>query len=999
MKTLKYLRIYSLVLILIAFGTQAFGQEVSGVIKNSKNKVLFGYVIKNSQTGDETITGKKGEFSINASAGQVLEVFYKGSKIDEIEVEGENAIYTLYENPFIKHVDGAYGKINRSTSSAAMDVLTADRIESTSFTNTHHTAIGQLAGLTTVQNGGEPGSNGVDFYVRGLNSFRDASPLILVDGFTSDFEHLSNFEIESITVLKDAVATAMYGLRASNGVILVTTKRGRIGKTSLKVNADYGVMMPTTLPDYVDAYTYSTMVNEAHANDGLAPRYTQQQLDGYKAGGDPYNYPNVDWQDEMLKSSANYMNTSLEFRGGSKRVQYYSLISYMHADGLFKHTDENSQYSTANEFNRINFRTNADIELNSRFDLQLGIGGRLENRNDPQVGTTELINNIFSTPANRYVMYNENGSFGGSDQYRNNPMAQMVGKGYNDKHSRYINFNVRLNYDLDFIAKGLSASAEGSFNNTFIGTEKFKASYTVYDRVLVPQPDGSTAVTYVPYGQEETIKFDDRSTQQDRTETFRGYLAYNQEFGNHSVNAMLVYDQSKLVYRNDAEPYNFKGVSARANYGFKNKYFVDVVASYNGTNSYNPDNQYGFFPAIGAAWVLSSEDFLNDNSWIDYLKLRTSYGITGSSLLDGYGRFSYLPNYGGNGSYRFGRTADQKIDGLSEKSIVNPDVEWEKGHQFNIGFDAVLFNKLNVSVDYFNEKKTDILHSINTIATDMVGIDVPQYNYGEVKNSGFDATLSYTNHFANGFSWFAEGNIGFAKNEVTKAYQQANDPTPMVGESISVIYGYEANGFYQDATDIANSPVNTLHPVQPGDVKYKDIAGNDNLINEYDRTAVGNWFPEMHYGITVGAELKGIYLTAAFDGIAKRDIMLNDHSMYRPLKNGYDNISEYAANNHWTPERGNSATLPRLSVSDNYNNYLPSSLYLQDGSYLRLRTAEIGYKFNTNVLERIKLSGAKLYLRGHNLLVLSDIAGDLDPEVRTGHPLLKSFNVGLNVQF
>ncbi|MBK3518280.1 SusC/RagA family TonB-linked outer membrane protein [Carboxylicivirga marina] len=995
MKIYKFIKIYVLILLLIASGTMSFAQEVSGLIKNSKNKELIGYVIRNNATGQEIKTGKRGNFTINASANDVLDVLLNGIKVSELEVKGENAVYFLHENPFVKSVDGAYGKVNRSTSSSAMDILTADKIESTSYTNTHHVTIGQLAGLTTTMNNGEPGSNGLSFRIRGNNTFGTNTPLVLVDGFESSFAHLSNFEIETITVLKDAVATAMYGMRASNGVILVTTKKGYVGQTSMKVNADFGTLMPTNLPDYVDAYTYSSLANQAHANDGLAPRYSQSELDGYQLDNDPYNYPNVDWQEEMLKSATDYMNTSVEFRGGSERVQYYSMIAYMYANGLFKHTDENPQYSSANKFNRINFRTNADIALTNNFDLNIGIGGRLESRNDPQSGTAGLMYNIQNSPANRYVMYNENGTYGGSSQYRANPMGEMVGKGYTDAHSRYINFNMRLNYAMDFIAKGLSASAEVAFNNAFTGTERFNASYRVYDRVLNTLPDGTTELNYVPYGTETTITYNGRSTVQDRTETFRAYLAYDRTFGNHAINALFLYDQNKQVYQNQAEAYKYNGWSLRANYGYQNKYFLDLVGSYNGSNAYNPEKQYGFFPALGASWIVSNEDFLNSNKLVDYLKLRSSYGITGNS--EGVPRFTYLPNYSGDGSYRFGKTAGVSIGGLSEKSIVNPDYQWSKNYQLNIGFDAVLLNKVNLSFDYFKQNTTDILQSINPEVTEMVGIAVPQFNYGEVKNTGFETALGYSDNMTNGISWYVEGNVGFATNEITKAYEVGNNPTSMVGESLGAIYGYLADGFYQNPADIAASPVNTLHPVQPGDVKYKNIAGSG-VIDEHDRTVLGNAIPELHYGINLGAEIKGVYVSASLDGL-QRDVMMNYHSVYRPLGSGYSNISEYAANNHWTPDRGNSARLPRLSVSDNYNNYVASSLYLQDGSFFRLRSAEIGYKFNKSILQKIRIAGAKVYVRGHNLAVLHSIEGDVDPEVMGGHPLLKSYNIGLNVQF
>lgn len=997
MRIYNFIKIYVLVLLFTVSGNMAFAQSVSGILQNSKSQALTGYTIKNRATGEECTSGKSGRFIISGSENDTLEVLMDGVSVDKLLVAGTDAIYNIQENPFIKVVDGAYGKIRRSTSSSAMDVLTADRIEATSFTNTHHTTIGQLAGLTTILGNGEPGSNGLTFRVRGNNTFGDNTPLVLVDGFESDFAHINNFEIENITVLKDAVATAMYGLRAANGVILITTKRGYVGKTLMKVNADYGIMTPTSLPEFVDAYKYASLVNQAHANDGLAPRYSQDQLDGYMADNNPYLFPNIDWQDEMLKSSSDYLNVNVEFRGGSKNVKYYTLIGYMFADGLLNHTEEDPDHSKANKFDRINFRTNADILLSSNLDLNIGIGGRIEERNDPQSGTPSIYYNIQNSPANRYVMYNEDGSFGGSNKFRANPMAEILGKGYTESHTRHVNFNLRLDYDMDFITKGLGASGEISFTNAFTVNERYTSSYLVYDRVSNTLPDGSTSISYVPFGNQDTpLGYGGRYQSQIRTDTYRLYLDYERTFGNHDVSAVLLYDSYKQVRANVTESYKFNGISFRANYGYKSKYFVDLVAAYNGSNSYNPDNQYGFFPAAGASWIVSNEDFLKSSKWLNYLKLRSSYGITGSSA--GAVRFSYLPNYSGDGNYRYGKTGNVNKNGLSESAVVNPFMEWSNNHQLNAGFDAVLFNNVTLAFDYFDQTTTDILQSIDPVVTDMVGIDVAEYNYGEVENKGFEVKLGYSESNSKGASWFIEGNVGYAHNEVTKAYQIENSPAPKVGVPIGVIYGYVADGFYESWADIASSPVNTLHPVQPGDVKYKNIAGSDE-IDEYDRTELGNSFPEWHFGVNLGAEVKGVYVSASFDGM-QRDLMLNGHQLYRPLGGGgYNNISAFAADNHWTAERGNSALLPRLTVSDNYNNYLSSSLYLQDGSYVRLRTAELGYKFKESLVQRIKLTGAKIYVRGHNLAVWHMLDADIDPEVMSGHPLLKTFNVGLNVQF
>ncbi len=904
-------------------------------------------------------------------------------------------------------INVAYGTQTKRSVTGAIDVITSDVIGSNSVTNTHHVTQGRFAGLTTTISSGEPGSNGLNFYIRGKGTFGDNAPLILIDGFEGNFAHLSVGEIESISILKDAVATGLYGMRAANGVILVTTKRGTPGKTKFSFSAESGIMSPTELPEFVGSAGYATMVNEALANDGLAPRYSSQDIQNYSNNNDPYSYPNIDWVDEMLRSNSQYHNFSAEATGGNENVRFYAKAGYMYTDGLIDHAETNNNYSTGNSFSRINFRSNVDITLNPNTSLHLSIGGRMEDRNDPQSGVGKIIDNIYESPANRYVMFNEDGSFGGSNRYRNNPMGQVTSKGYDDQHNRTFTSSFKLDQKLDGILKGLSASAEVNYMSYFSIRENFEASFSVAEPGVLISSTGADSLGYIVYGQTQPLKYKERNTDQDHSVNFRGMLQYNKDLNNGSINATLLYQSDDIVYGNSAEPYRYQSVAGKVSYSNNDKYFVDLVAAYNGNNAFNPDKQYGFFPSIGLGWIASEESFLSDSENIDYLKVRASFGVVGNNLLDGYRRFMYLGDYYSKNSnnkdikYQYGDL--NAITALFERDIANPDAQWEKAYQANLGFDMVLYKKLNLTVDLFSERRTDILQSIDNIESDMIGITVPRLNFGEVNNRGVDATFKYSNKFSDSFKLSVDANIGFAQSEIKERYEAANGTYSKIGHPVDQTFGLIADGFYADQNDILNSAENTFFPVQPGDVKYKDISGPngtpDDKIDNFDITAIGyHGVPEIHYGINIKAEAKGIYASVLFDGNARRSLMLEGNVVYRPLKSGYDNISQFAADNYWTQERGNSAKLPRLSASDNHNNYRESTLYQQDGNFVRLRTAEVGFNFSKRTLGVLGIEAANIYLRGHNLFVIDNVEG-LDPEVTSGYPMLKSYNIGLNVKF
>ncbi len=975
-----------------------------------KGRPLSGYVVKSPSSQGDATTDVEGKFSLDTDiTGRVMIFVDKSSTI----VDSDKDIEIVYD-PASQTITSAAGiKVNTTRSSAAVDIVTSEDLENYSGYSSSNVIIGKLASLSTLLSSGSVDDDYVALYVRGKATSASSNALVLVDGFESSINRLSNLEIESITVLKDAVALAPYGLRGANGVVLVTTKSGTEGKPQFRVNVEYGVSK-LEKRDYVGAAQYASMVNEARANDGLSAKYSDEQLAAQ--GTDQYLYPDMDWVDEMIKPMSNYTNGSLEMTGGSSKIRYYTMFDYKRYNGALNYTDLNPNYDLQNDMSRLNFRSNISLDITKTLSMGVKLGGRIDNSSDIQYGTTAgtgngnitygtntYVNNYYNylcaTPANRYSIYNADGSYNGSANFRKNPYAELVELGYFDFHERTFDASVDLNYSLAFITEGLSASAAISFASEAIMSERYNGgTYAVYEPTTTWTPGDNglyaESLTYNKYGDDAEVVFDEEYAIQERTNTMRFGFDYDRTFGDHSVVSTLIGERSELNFRGNAEAYKYVNFALSANYGFKGKYFADFVLSYAGSNAYESGNNMGFFPAAGLSWIASGEDFLNDSSVVDYLKFRASAGITGAS--PNANRFLYLNNYTGDGKYYFGQSATATT-GLSESALMDPDFSWERGYSYNFGFDSRLFsNKVNFSFDAFVEKRANILDTYDEYVTSIVIYPNMYDCYAQVLNKGVDFTLGYGNSYKSGFAFSVAANGGFAKNKILQQYELENGVNSVVGYPVNSTFGYEVEGFYSSQEEI-DARTHTFGDVQLGDIKYVDRDRN-NVIDEYDKTYLGSSFPTFNFGLNLNASFCGVYVDAWFDGMAGGIKNVASNAIYNPLNGGEGNISAYAAENYWTAERADSATLPRLSYDYNRNNSQTNSLYLLNSSFMRLRTAEVGYSVPSKYLEKLKLGSVKLYLRGHNLFVV-DAMDELDPEVTSGYPIAKSVYVGLNVGF
>ena len=894
-----------------------------------------------------------------------------------------------------KLINIAYGQQKTEAIGGAISTIGAEVLEKNSVTNIGNALFGRLAGLMVNQNGGEPGNDYPSLSIRANSSYAGGNnPLIIIDGFQRGIDLLVVDEIESISVLKDAAATAMYGIKAANGVILITTKRGYAGKEKIDVSLKYGMQEPTRLPNFINSYDYAMLFNEARVNDGLQPLYSDLDLQKYKDGSDPYLHPDVNWFDEILRKSSPVAEAGISFRGGNSVVRHFVLVDYMVNQGLLTNTDWNDRFSTESSFKRLNFRSNIDVNVTKRLFASLLINGSIQDYNSPATAVSTIFNNIYTYAPNLFPVLNPDGTFGGNSAYQGNMLGQVTSSGYSGKNDRNFQSSFRIEHDLDFIAEGLKAGAVIGFDNWFRVTETYSKQFPVFQLTA-----GTTsAYTYSKFGQVTSLSRAVAHTHNIRT-NFEAYLDYTKKYGLSEVTAKLLYHQDSYIINwtiGNNTPYLLNGMSGRVSYGYNDRYFAELVAGYNGTERFPKNNQFGFFPAAAISWVLSEEGFMKSKTWINYLKARASYGLVGNDDIGAGGdRYLYISYYTNTGSYPYG-DSNAALTTTQESNYPNYNITWEKSFKTDLGIDGRFFNCLDVSLGYFHEKRTDIVDTRTNELPSILGITAGYVNNGVVTRKGVEGTLQFTKESGD-FSYSLGVNGILTNSQIEERFEPAypNAYQYRVGHPVNQYFGLEAIGFLTQE-DISNpgTPVYTFTQVKPGDVKYKD-QDNNGLIDANDELAIGRSSnPTLYYGFNFGIKYKAISLEGILQGAGGMDLWINGLS--GPMGNKAQ-ISEYVMK-RWTPSTAATAEFPRLTTVANANNYRASTLWLQSGDYLRLRSLELGFDVPGSYLTSLQISGIRLYIQGKNLLTFDDIK-NLDPENFTGYPALKSYFAGLRIQF
>ena len=881
-------------------------------------------------------------------------------------------------------------------STAAVSTIYMDDSK-TSDINPANSLYGKLPGLFSLQGSTVAWDNDPTMYVRGLATMGTGTPLVLIDGFERPLSSLSQDEIESVTVLKDAASQALYGVRGANGVILVTTKRGILEGMKVHASYQFGINTPFRLPDMADGYTYALAMNEALRMDGLSALYSNSDLEAFRTGSNPELFPNVNWKDEVLKNKGTTHQFNASFTGGGKNVSYFAAINYIGDNGFMNENYFSPDYSSQMSWDKLSARANLDINATKLTLVKLNLLGELSQHNRPATEYSTLFPMIYDVPAAAFPVKTSTGVWGG-DNVRKNPVAESVAKGFSVGNDRALYADLRIIQDLSVLTSGLSAEFAIAYDNRASYWDNKTKNY-LYESLQPVRDNGGTItdITRTRYGQETDLSFSSSLGYQNRVTTFEAKVNYEKNWQDmHQLNAAVIYHQEENSLKGINNTYRRQSYIGNASYAYKSKYLADLVLTYSGSSVLGSSDKYAFFPAVSAGWVISSEDFMKEVTAIDYLKARASWGITGSD------RFAYdYDKYyfkTGISSYFFGDN-NNSVSGNGEFRLPNLKLKPETAYKFNFGIDMEVFKRLSLSADAFYEKRTNILVNSSAIYSSVLGVSTPILNDGEVKNYGFEAGLSWRDRIGD-FTYMLAGNFTFARNEIVNMDEgyKPYDYLKNTGNRIGQYYGLEAIGFFQDEADIAGSPVQSFSNVVPGDVKYKDQNG-DKVIDDYDKVAIGysTVLPEIMYGFSIGLGYKNVSLKADFQGVANYTLVRNMSSMYRPLV-GNKNVSQHYLENRWTPENTN-ARYPRLTTKQNDNNFRESSIWAENGNFLKLRNVELAYTLPKSWVNKIRLSNINLFARGMNLFSFDHVK-DMDPEqMYATYPSFRSYNIGLTLDF
>lgn len=899
---------------------------------------------------------------------------------------------------------GTSKTFKRSESTAAVSIITSNTTDRRSAKNIGNSILGQGTGLISLDGTGNYAGKNPTFYVRGLQSISSSSPLVVVDGIERSIDYVTPTEVESVSVLKDAAAVALYGYRASNGVILITTKRGKYNSRSIKFTFDHGIEYMTNRPKFVDAATYASAVNEARGYEGLAPQYSQDAINAYRDGSYPYLYPNVNWVDETFRHHAITNKYNIEFSGGGQKFRYYTMIDLNTNKGFIKSPNENDGYSTQNKYVKGSVRTNLDIDLTPTTLVKADLMGVLMENSAPG-SSANLWNMVYSVPALAFPIKNEQGYWGGNSTWSgtNNPVAQSQGAAYAKNHTRGLYSDVTIKQSLKYWLEGLNATARVAYDNFSNIYEDHSQTYVYGMDIAGDWKDGKPMVaSSYKNGTKSTMGTSASTKTYDQRFHFNVGFNYDRIFGKHAVYSELKYDYDYNEYEGKNNTYYRQNFSWFNHYAYDNRYIVEVALVESGSNRLAPGTKWSFSPTVSLAWNISNEKFMKNVSWVNFLKLRASAGIINADFLPEDTWTYWTQQYTSSGvSYPFTKAYKSDFGMYEIGRLATENPSHEKVYKYNVGLDGTLFGGLDFSVDGYYQHRTDIWVDASGKYTSVMGIAAPYENAGVVNGWGIETSLDY-NKTLGQVTYNVGGSFSYNRNEIKEQLEEPRAYKNLVktGDQIGQLYGLRAIGYFKDEDDIANSPTQTFSSqVFPGDVKYEDVNG-DNIIDGNDVVAIGHsTCPALYYNFHLGAEYKGLGFYAAFQGTGRYSGLLNSVTgMYKPLISNA-NLSQYYYDNRWTPEHQD-AKFPRLCSQTYENNYQNSTLWLVDRSYFKLRNIEVYYNFPKSLLANTKiLNAAKVYVRGTDLFCWDHLDEADAASYGATVPLTRSVILGLSVTF
>lgn len=1019
-------------------------RKISGRVTDIKGEPLIGVNVTVDGDANGSITNMDGLYEIFVTKKSVVLKFtYIGFKTSEIRTNASTNIYdvTLEEqvNELEETVIVGYGTQRKISNIGAQSSMKMEDIKTPSASLTT-TLAGRLAGVVAVQRTGEPGKDAADIWIRGISTPNTSSPLVLVDGVERSFNDIDPEDIESLTTLKDASATAVYGVRGANGVILIKTKPGKVGKPT--VSADYYESFTrfTKMVDLADGITYMNAANEAMRNDGIATKYTEDQIRNTIAGKDPYLYPNVDWLKEIFNDWGHNRRVNVNVRGGSEKVAYYASVSYFNETGMTV-TDKNiNTYDSKMKYSRYNFTTNLNIDVTPTAKVEIGAQGYLGEGNYPAISSADLYNAAMSiSPVEYPKMFFVNGEAyvpgTSTNNNFNNPYSQATRRGYDNLTKNQIYSNLRVTQNLDMLTKGLKLTAMYAFdvyNEIHVHQDRAESTYNFLDTSVPYDMNGQPILQRI-YEGSNVLSYKQETSGNKKT-YLEASLNYDRTFNDdHRVSALFLFNQqSKLLYPKgtleDAIPYRMMGIAGRATYSWKDRYFAEFNIGYNGAENFSPKHRFGTFPAFGVGWVVSNEKFWQPLSKaVSFLKIRYTDGKVGNSEVSDR-RFMYLDQMKENGDYgyKFGPNGTKWAGYETVNMAV--DLIWEESRKQDLGIDLKLFNDdLSIVFDLFKERRENILLKREHSMPSFLGYNTsaPYGNIGIIENKGFDGTIEYNKRINKDWVIALRGNVTFNKDKWIQGElpEQKYEWMNQYGRNINGAKGYVAEGLFTQAEiddmarweslSAANKAItpkpfaSQFGTVKAGDIKYKDL-NNDGQIDAYDQTYISRGdVPTTVYGFGFTVGWKDLSVGMMFQGVAGAERVLNGSSI-NPFNGGggsgnlYSNIDD-----RWTEENPDqNAFYPRLSygseTTSSINNFQKSTWWVRNMNFLRLKTLQLSYNLPKPWVNKVHLKNAAVYVMGTNLFTLSRFKL-WDPELNTdngaSYPNTTSYSVGINFTF
>ncbi len=857
-------------------------KTVKGKVTSKSGEPIPGVTVIIKGTSQGVITNIDGEFFIDLDNNINMLLFsFVGMKPQEIAINNRSIINVTMEEENIgleEVVAIGYGIQKKETVTGAISTVSTEQLTQSPQANISNALTGRMTGLIAVQRSGEPGEDESTIRIRGIGTFTGSQdPLIMVDGIEAQsYNNIDPNEIESISILKDASATAVYGVRGANGVLLITTKRGKEGKPKISLTSNFAISKFANFPENMGSYDYTRLYNEALKYDsyitgGYTPRYSDDEIAKYKSGDYPILYPSTNWKELLIKPISSQMHSNFTLSGGTKKTKYLVSAGLFSQESLFKteKIEDAVHFDPQINYKRYNFRTNFDFEVSKYFSIQANISSQIEEKRGFNKEAENVIDFIKrANPIDSPGIYDGKIIIKkGVDKGSSCPVHYMTSDGYHELYRNYLNGSVRFKYDFSQLLKGLEVHATFSYQNFVQQDAIYRNSIISYEYKEI----GNEDYVLIPSGIESPFSYSEQNGKSHRV-YFEMGMDYKKNIGEHYVTAMLLYKQSK--YHSPSLAFlvsnGYQGLASRLTYDFKKRYLVEFSLGYEGTENFAEKNRFGFFPAASLGWVVSEEGFFPENDFISYFKLRGSIGQVGNDkvgdLSDPNSRFLYRPSsYSYGGGYYLGEVGStyNYYTGSSEGKIGNPNLTWEKSTKLNIGFELnILKNKVQIGADWFNEKRNNILADKGTVPI-IVGATLPSYNFGKMKNSGFECDILYRSQIRN-FKYRIKVNYTYAHNviEFQDEVTRTNEYQYRTGLRYGQYFGYVAEGLYNTWKEVndANRPVVEWqnNKIQPGDIKYKDI-NNDGIINNDDIVPIGySNFPEKTFGISFGGEYQGL---------------------------------------------------------------------------------------------------------------------------------------------